>query len=286
MTDIQVRYWANRETQRHNVATEKQAANELDETVRHNVRSEDINQQQVSENVRHNKVNEGQNLLSLKETKRHNLVGENQGQQNINEAVRHNKRTERTEIGKLKEGVRHNKAGERLTAQSNAIAQQNANTQASKVAADNALTAAKTWAQNWLNKWREENPTTASLREAGVMTNNSEVAKALQVVGLGSDSLSKLVKQLEMGKPITPTQSKHIVKTAIANKSAVKAGSDKRYTYYQLVGLTNSKGKNLYFRVDNKTGAISTPSKTTKNLNGLGSDWLTHSVGAYNDIKY
>lgn len=286
MTDIQVRYWTNKESQRHNIATENQAANELNETVRHNLSSENINQQQVSENVRHNKVNEGQNLLSLQETKRHNLVGESQGQQNINEAVRHNKRTERTEIRKLKENTRHNKAGERLTAQSNAIAQQNANTQASKVAAENALTSAKTWAQNWLNKWRQDNPTTASLREAGVMTSNSEVGKALQIVGIGNDALAKVIKQLERGQNITPAQSKQIVKTAIANKSAVKAGADKRYTYYQLVGLTNSKGKNLYFRVDNKTGALSTPSKMTKNLRGLGSDWLTHSVGAYNDIKY
>lgn len=297
MTEIQVKYWANQETQRHNEATEKQAAQELTETGRHNLATESTASRQVSENVRHNKVSEGQNLMSIKETSRHNLVTESQGQQNINETVRHNKKSEQLTSKTIKETTRHNKATEKeatrhnsstesLTAQSNKIAQQNANTQASKVAAENALTNAKTWAQKWLNQWKTKNPTTASLKEAGVMTNNSKLGQILQVIAVSSDALGTIVSKISNGKTITAKESQKVVKKAISTGTATKAGSDGTNTYYRLNGLKDSSGKDLYFSVNNKTGSINTTSSMKAELVGAGKGWLQHALGADNNIKY
>lgn len=282
MTEIQVKYWANKESQRHNFATENQAAQELTESHRHNVTTEGINQQQVSENVRHNKVGEAQNERSLNETKRHNIVGESQNLRNIKETKRHNIAGEKLTARNIKEAVRHNKAGEALSAQSNAIAQQDANTRASKVKAENALTYAKAWAQKWMNEWKRTNPTIASLKEAGVMTNSTALGQALQAAGLASDTFRAGVNALskEPAK-ISESDIQRMTQKAIRTKKASFVGTDGKYKYYQLTGLS-SKGKGIYFAVDKKTGKYYVPDTTQTTLAGGHKNWLGHALGSDN----
>lgn len=282
MTDIQVRYWANRETQRHNVATENQAAQELTESQRHNMAAENINQQQVSENVRHNKVGEAQNQRSINETIRHNIVGESQNRLNLKENKRHNKAGEKLTARNIREASRHNKASEALSAQSNAIAQQDANTRASKVRAENALTNAKAWSQRWINQWTKSNPTIASLKEAGVMTNSTALAQALQAAGIASDTFRAGVNGLKkQPSKITDSEIQAMTQKAIRTHKAQPVGTDGKYKYYQLTGLS-SKGKGIYFAVDKKTGKYYVPDTTQTTLAGGHKNWLGHALGSDN----
>lgn len=75
MTDIQIKYWDyiegarhnlayETENNRHNTATERQAANELVETNRHNVATEGIQQGALNENIRHDYATEANQRIS------------------------------------------------------------------------------------------------------------------------------------------------------------------------------------------------------------------------------
>lgn len=69
MLPTQVQYWSYKENQRHNLATETQAINELAETTRHNKVYE-------AESHRHNVATENISLWDLNEKVRHNLETE------------------------------------------------------------------------------------------------------------------------------------------------------------------------------------------------------------------
>lgn len=123
MTDIQLKFWAQNEVQRHNYATEAQAASELQETRRHNVVTE-------TETTRHNRVSEIQvdrqivetqrhNRVTEDETTRHNLQQETLGFQSLNETRRHNRAYE-------SETARHNRATESATSRQIAVSERQA----------------------------------------------------------------------------------------------------------------------------------------------------------------
>lgn len=111
MTDIQLKFWAQNETQRHNYATEAQAASELNETRRHNIAGE-------RETQRHNLRTELQTDSMLVENVRHNMATEH-------ETTRHNEQMETIGFGNLNETRRHNMAGERETRRHNVISESN-----------------------------------------------------------------------------------------------------------------------------------------------------------------
>lgn len=133
MTQNQLKYWANVETQRANRAMES-------ENFRHNVTSE-------NETRRSNLAREG-------ETNRHNLVAEQLSGRQLEETKRSNRAQERlgsernaisasnVRLGyaNLTENTRHNVRGEELTAQSNATQQRQAAT-AEKNASTNRISA-------------------------------------------------------------------------------------------------------------------------------------------------
>lgn len=138
MTSVQVQYWANKEQQRHNMATEG-------ETYRHNVVTENQNQQSITEVARHNRATEDIQYGNLFETKRHNLATEK-------EVTRHNVATEN-------EAVRHNVATEaigRTQATASMIqaeaARRNAKTNEDRLIAENTLRAAQLEYQNLTNE--------------------------------------------------------------------------------------------------------------------------------------
>lgn len=91
MTDIQVKYWANQETKRSNLAQETETKRHNlayeGETKRHNVAQEQLGINTLGETIRHNKVTES-------ETKRHNSEGERIAWSTLGETVRHNKQQE------------------------------------------------------------------------------------------------------------------------------------------------------------------------------------------------
>lgn len=118
MLDVQVNYWRNQETKRHNVAVEKQEKANLKETRRHNRKDERLGRDTLRENSRHNKVWEGEthrhNLAGEAELHRHNVAGEALGWSTLNEDMRHNAALEA-------EQHRHNVKGEALSHESNIV---------------------------------------------------------------------------------------------------------------------------------------------------------------------
>lgn len=123
MTDIQVKYWANkelersnkareaetnranlaseRENYRHNVATERVASDSLQESIRHNTRTEELTATQIQEQHRSNVANEGIKLATLQETIRSNKAKEAE--------------THRSNVAREYETHRTNVANETLT---------------------------------------------------------------------------------------------------------------------------------------------------------------------------
>lgn len=87
MTTNTLTWLANQEAARHNLATERQARDSLNEDIRHNVMSE-------NENVRHNVATEQAKTVELTEAGRHNKAVET-------ESVRHNVATENVSNNEL-----------------------------------------------------------------------------------------------------------------------------------------------------------------------------------------
>lgn len=220
MTDIQVRYWANKETGRHNLATESQAKNELAETNRHNIVTENVSKSALAESKRHNVATEKQAKATLKETKR------------------------------------SNKANESIKRTGNAIQKQNANTNAynaqtnrAKANAEIALTNAKQQAQQWINDWKTKNPTTAALKEAGITISNKSIQSALGAAGLASD----LIFQSTSVKKATNSSVKKLSAAINNNKKMTAVGTYGNYTIYNVsTGSKVSDQKTVIY--DRKSG--------------------------------
>lgn len=108
MTNNQLTYQRNLETERANRAAEAHNVRSLAEVVRHNQASEGISWNSLAENIRHNKSSENislRNLLlgydQLAETHRYN-----------SELMRHNRFGEGISLRQLSESIRHNQASE------------------------------------------------------------------------------------------------------------------------------------------------------------------------------
>lgn len=112
MTHNQINYWANKEVQRHNVATESETQRHNlateGETSRHNVQTEGVDIGKLSETQRHNRATEIQSANELGETRRHNIAQEGIGWTNAHEAIRHNVTQESLDLSKVTETGRHN----------------------------------------------------------------------------------------------------------------------------------------------------------------------------------
>lgn len=97
MTNNQLTYQRNLETERANRAAEEHNRRSLAESVRHNQASEGISWNSLAESIRHNKSSEHislRNLMlgydQLSETRRHNQAGENISLKQLAESQRHN----------------------------------------------------------------------------------------------------------------------------------------------------------------------------------------------------
>lgn len=184
MTEIQLKYQANVETNRANLARENQARNELSETNRHNVATE-------GEAVRHNKVGEGLEAAKVKETGRHNRASEKISKDTLKETKRSNKarekETHRSNKANEKETKRSNKAREKENSRSNkaneSIKRSTASAQISKMQAE-------TQQLEFYNDLRDKYPTIFTAQEVGKTSKGkgAEVASILELLGfdLGS----------------------------------------------------------------------------------------------------
>lgn len=76
MTSNQIDYWKLVESNRHALATEEQARNELAENKRHSLRSESLSNKDIEEKIRHNRIGEGISRDDLSEKIRHDIRGE------------------------------------------------------------------------------------------------------------------------------------------------------------------------------------------------------------------
>lgn len=227
MTDIQVRYWANQETGRHNLATEEQAQNELSETNRHNL---------VSENVSRD---------TLTESKRHNVATESQAKATLKETTRSNKANESIQRANTKVQAKNAKTNAK-NASTNAY---NAQTQRAKANAEIALNNAKTTAQEWINSWKRQNPTTASLKEAGITLDSKTIKNVLATAGLASD----MIFQSTSSKKTADSSVKKISAAINGNKNMTAIGSYGNYTIYRVTtGKSVSDTKTVIY--DRKTG--------------------------------
>lgn len=155
MTQIQIDWSRAQETKRHNVATEIQAVNELNETVRHNVVYEKEthrhNKVTESETKRHNVKTEGLTGKQLKEQHRHNVKTEKLTDKDIKEKKRHNIKTEKISSKDVQERKRHNIETERQQAQ-------RIEAEINKVNAEIANLNARTIAQQFANEVDMSNP--------------------------------------------------------------------------------------------------------------------------------
>nr|AVX53522.1 putative ORF1 [Marmot picobirnavirus] len=173
MTDIQVRYWANKESARHNLATEEQARNELVETNRHNVVGE-------RETIRHNVAGE-------RETKRHNVATEG-------ETKRHNVRTEGQTDRQLSENKRHNVVTENLTKRDIANKERKTTSDIQLNKAKAAESNARAKNINWENQFRDDNPTLAQALYAA--KSDKSIAKVLMGAGLTEQAAKSVAEGL------------------------------------------------------------------------------------------
>lgn len=164
MTNIQIEYHKARETQRHNVATEAQAKNELAETSRHNYAFE-------RETKRHNVATEG-------ETKRSNLA---------NEGIKRDT---------LRETKRSNLAHESLTARDIAnkerkttsdIAVNRSTISKNQAAARKDTASAKQ--TEWLNDYRAKYPNSALAAELARGVPNDIAASIVAGTGMSADGI-------------------------------------------------------------------------------------------------
>jgi hypothetical protein len=225
MTDIQVRYWANKETGRHNLATEEQAKNELAETSRHNLVGENISRDTLTETSRHNVATETQAKKELVETKRSNKA---------NESI---KRTQNA-----------------IQAQNASTNAYNAQTQRAKAQADIAYTNAKTKAQEWLNNWKEQNPTTASMKEAGITVDSKVLKNILGTTALTSDLIYK-----STGTSVNSNSTVKKINKSVANSNSfTKVGSHGDYTIYSVTSGSGNIGSQKTVIYNTKTGKFVT----------------------------
>lgn len=127
MTEIQVKYWANKEIERSNKAreTETHRANLAGEreTYRHNVAGENVASATLGESIRHNKRTEELTASQVQEQRRSNLANEGIRLATVNETIRSNKakeaETKRSNLAKESETHRSNVAKESETRRSN-----------------------------------------------------------------------------------------------------------------------------------------------------------------------
>nr|AVX53614.1 putative ORF1 [Marmot picobirnavirus]AVX53735.1 putative ORF1 [Marmot picobirnavirus] len=169
MTDIQVRYWQNVETRRHNVSTETQARNELKETKRHNVTGE-------TETKRHNVATERIDSGKLKESTRHNKVTESISRNSLSETKRSNRANEKIN----RKNANTNAKNASTNARNAATNAKNADTQARKAKADIAKLNEEYRDKKRLNDWYEDNPSVFSAQQWSAI---SKGGIAGQVVG-------------------------------------------------------------------------------------------------------
>lgn len=216
MTDIQVKYWNLQELGRHNSATEAQARNELAETGRHNLVTEAQGQQTIAENVRHNKKSEKLSSNQIAETKRHNIAGE---------------------------GIA--KTGNRIAAYNATVNKQQADAATLRAKADAALSAARTAAQNWQNEWRDRNPSLASLKEAGLISNEKVLTTALTSGALGIDVSKRISDKLNKGQQLDNSDLISLYERGVKQGALVKLSDKNGDVTYVAPGLMNSKGETI-----------------------------------------
>lgn len=225
MTQTQVGYWQNVESNRHNVASEFQAANELAEKHRSNLMNEGLTASTINENVRHNKKTEGIEKSKVKETTRHNKTGE-------------------------KETVRHNVTSEDLTKRSQDItkvlneaiqAEKRANTNLTNQKAKIAAKDAQYYA---LNKIGEAKTTVGGVTSAIIALNELSQTEGMQDL---KDQLSK----------------KYNIKYDAKTKTATGTGkNNKGYTYVTKIGKKADGTTYPYIAIEKK--ASSSSSKANK----------------------
>lgn len=128
-TQMQIDWYKASESERHNRATERQAANELAENRRHNLKGEYLQDASVrieggklSESIRHNyqterlqQLGETTKLLTMQEAARHNRVGEQLETRKIDVSEAYNKMSIGLGYDQLSEAQRHNVATEGIT---------------------------------------------------------------------------------------------------------------------------------------------------------------------------
>lgn len=157
MTDIQVRYWQNIETQRHNEAMEKQA-----------FRDSQIKYIDVLESRRHNLVGEQINLLGLKETSRHNRATE--ANDYIKASASYRQSTAALENARA--NIRNAATNERL-----------ASVQEGRLSIDKKV-ANSTMALNYAKAARERQSTATEKHKTTTASQEAKYAGANQVAGL------------------------------------------------------------------------------------------------------
>lgn len=141
MTNNQIQYWrlmhdrANlRETQRHNVVSERQNEMDLSEKSRHNRAAEEVSTGSLAESQRHNQAQERLDIGKLAETSRHNVVDEaikqfsnatNRFAAQATASVRRDELSEQQRSNRTKESEteRHNRSTEALEEFRNVVQQ-------------------------------------------------------------------------------------------------------------------------------------------------------------------
>nr|AVX53540.1 putative ORF1 [Marmot picobirnavirus] len=190
MTQIQVDYWRNVETKRHNVATEGQAVNELKEAKRHNtVGEKETRRHNVAgekETKRHNIATESTEKGKLTETRRHNKAGESIDRYKAKETKRHNKASEGIDRSKTSETRRHNQVTEAQERRKIDISQQSIDAQVSKWTSEAAL-------NQYELSWRNDNPELYNLQRLGIKP-GKYVGSTVTLAALGFNTLAQAVK--------------------------------------------------------------------------------------------
>lgn len=193
MTNNQLTYQKNLETERSNRAQEELGRNQLAETVRSNMARETEtslhNRITERETERANRANEEHQKNSLAESIRHNQVTET-------ETARHNQVTEQQTYVQLAESERHNRASENLSQQSvNAsIYGAQLSAAASRYATD--TNAANMAAQIQANKEINE----AKIQSAERINTDNAAVKVLDISTRSSDNAAQRKNQLQIAQ--------------------------------------------------------------------------------------
>lgn len=192
----------------------------------------------VEESKRHNSATEAQARNELAETGRHNLVAEAQNKRNIDENVRHNKKTEQLSSKQLRETKRHNIVSENVSKRSNEIANKRAD-------AEVALNQSRTESQQWQNEWRKKNPSLASLKEAGLVSNEKKFTTALTSGALGIDAAKALGDSVPDDRVIKDSDIIKAAEQGVKDGTIIRISEGNGKVTYVAPFLHDSKGRTI-----------------------------------------